>query len=100
MKKITKIWTTGKGKKVPICDMCNRHLLNAIKYLEKRAEGVEDELLKNAYNFNPIGEIAEITIENELLNIQENGVDVGHISPFYNDLCAEALSRGLKFNYD
>jgi len=34
----TGYWKTGDGKKVRICDMDNRHLINTIRYLERKAE--------------------------------------------------------------
>lgn len=38
----TAYWRTSEGKKIRICDMDNRHLINTIRYLEK----IGDELAK------------------------------------------------------
>lgn len=36
-RKITTLWKTMNGREIPICDMMDSHLMNAIKYIERKA---------------------------------------------------------------
>lgn len=49
MRKQTKLWTTGAGKKVRICDMTPTHLVNAIRHLERFAQASYEKTLADAY---------------------------------------------------
>lgn len=44
VKKQTKLWTQGDGKKIRVCDMSDQHLNNAIQLLEDRMENPPNQM--------------------------------------------------------
>ena len=88
--KVTKVWTTGDGQKLRICDMTDKHLLNAISFCERKHRAAQ---LNLPYpNFN--GEMAQMHAEQSWEHFQEGGPE--ELFPLYLDLCEEADRRGLK----
>ena len=61
MRKQTKYWTCANGKKIRICDMTDTHLINTIKYLERKSE----QYVQNLNPPNLQGDIAQYLAEQE-----------------------------------
>jgi hypothetical protein len=97
IKKQTAIWRTKDGKKSRICDIEDSHLLNIIKYLERRAELIYSYRLHELIRADSIisGEMATMAIENELLQLEEKGADPFEF-PIYNKMLHERDRRKLK----
>lgn len=92
-----KVWTTREGKKIPISKMPDKHLINAIRMLDRIAEMAQWKALSDGYALLGMlqGEMAIDSVENDLRRIEDYGIDPNEISPLYDDLCTEALDRGL-----
>lgn len=97
IQKQTKLWKTKDGRRIRICDMDDRHLLNTIRFLDRKAKEVESAALYAGHAFlNTLqGEMAQDCLENELDAIEQDGVEPHEICPLYNNLVAEALRRDL-----
>jgi len=98
-RKVTKLWKTGDGTKVRICDMGDQHLLNAIAMLERFAEAKRREALGAALAFAGTlhGDIATLCIEQEIGQLEESdGEEL--LPPIFQDLCREASRRDLPFD--
>lgn len=84
MRPITTCWRTGEGTRIRICDMDDNHLLNAVRYVERK--------LNKRYS-HPHWSDAETT---ELLGEWDVMVRVGaDITLLYYDMVEEAGRRGL-----
>jgi len=90
MRKVTKVWTTGDGQKIRICDMSNEHLLNAIAYCERSHEAAQRTMEPPVFQ----GEMAQMCADRDFDLFQEGGPEESF--PLYLDLHAEAERRGLK----
>lgn len=73
------IWTTQFGEKIPLKDMSDRHLINAIRFLDRNCVGVDDWIP----DFNESDRHVFITRKEELT---ESG---------YFKLLAETRKRGI-----
>jgi hypothetical protein len=95
--KQTSLWTTKNGQKIRICDMTDSHLVNSINYLDRYVAHVEKETFRSIHRFMGLnsGEIAEWMLENELMALEEEGLDPEDITPLYEKLCLERERRGL-----
>ena len=88
----SKIWKTRGGKKIPISEMTDSHLLNTIRFLQR----AHQEAISAGYDVLGMlhGEMAVESVEQELHRLQEDGP--ASIAPLYEDLVREALRRRLK----
>ena len=95
--KHTKKWPTKTGKKIRICDMTDTHLINTINMIERRAKQETDNALSAAYRAEMFltGEMALMSIENEIRHLEEEGLPPDELCPLYKDLVEEALDRDL-----
>lgn len=89
-RKVTKIWTTGDGVRVRICDMTDTHLRNAIRSCERLHKQMQRDLPYPMFG----GEMAQYYAEQDYERFQES--DPEESFPLYLDLHAEADRRGLK----
>jgi hypothetical protein len=67
-------WITKDGQEINISDMTNDHLINSIRFIEKKIEVIQAIFPSTIVYTDP-----------------------GAIYPIYDDLMAEALIRGLDF---
>lgn len=92
-----RIWTTKDGIKIPINKMSDIHLLNTLKYLEKRGKQVFEENLRAAYAVSGTfsdDSMASYYCDQDISSMEEQGFDPYDI-PFYEELHKEALKRDL-----
>jgi hypothetical protein len=83
---MVKYWKTREGKKIPIRDMTDAHLKNAVQMLERRfAEWIPPP----PPNFN--GEMAQYYAEQEWDRLCR--ADIGDIFPIIRDLWEEQEQR-------
>jgi hypothetical protein len=96
----TKMWTTREGEKILVKDMTDLHIINTLRMLERMADRWRMNALADAYFFlgQVHGEMAELALERELEDIEENGIDPNKITPVYDTLVDEAIKRGLDWN--
>lgn len=97
-KKITSIWNTQAGDEVRVCDMTDMHLVNTIKYLEKRAASkYENDLdrsdaddLSDIYGgtwiMNSMDQMLTITLKKDF-----------YMNDIYYDMVKEADNRKLDY---
>lgn len=97
MKKQTALWTTKDGHKIRICDMSDIHLLNTIKFLEKKAKELYDEELSSAYSCLGYlqGEMAQDACERDIQYIETVGDDPCEMGSIFSKLKDEAHRRNL-----
>jgi len=90
------MWTTSKGECIPIVQMTDDHLRNAMAYLERTAADRWDrDVMAALGGVNPLlGEMARWQIEDSIGNPHEEGSD-GFLPRVYWDLYDEAERRGL-----
>jgi len=88
-----KAWTTKDGQKIPIKEMTATHLANTIALIERQAEAECVRLILEGENFLPCvnGEYAQDSIENDLDNLMDYGLNPNEIHPMYDDLVAEQI---------
>ncbi len=93
MKKSTKLWTQKNGEKIRICDMTDSHLVNAIKFLNKKANNNRFEIPYPSFQ----GEMAQYYAESQHDNMMEANVEdlTEEMYPLYSDLMDEAERRKL-----
>ncbi len=97
-RKQTKLWTCQDNRRVRICDMSDSHLTNAIKYLQRKANVLGAQAILTGYEALSMlqGEIAVLTMEREIENLEENGMDPCEVNPLYDNLIEDAWRRGLE----
>jgi hypothetical protein len=87
-----KIWTTAEGEAIPINCLENGHLLNILRYLERRAKAEFVDLPFPSSN----GEMAQYYLEQAWEHAMAEGPGYC-LPPIYDDLAAEAARRGLSW---
>lgn len=94
---MSKVWITREGTEIPIEEMSDNHLLNAIAYCERRARKMEKDAIAAGYYMLATlqGEMAIMDVEGKLAHLEEEGIDPSEAHPLYDDLQAEALKRGI-----
>lgn len=55
----TLVWLTQKGKAIPVKEMTNNHLLNAISYFKSEEEDTDEEETPDWYGDNPLEHIGD-----------------------------------------
>ena len=91
MKKQTKYWKCKDGRKIRICDMSDSHLLNTIKMLERNSQALHFYRISNleAAQMFFHGEMALWEVENNLMQLYEEGPNVYEDFPIYENLVEE-----------
>lgn len=93
------IWKTKEGVKIRVCDMTDRHLLNAIAMLERWAPKALASTQSAAWSFLGTlqGDVAQYTMEQEISRLEEMTSDefLEESLPMYEKLCLERQRRKL-----
>lgn len=94
-----KIWTTKDGREIPIKEMTDGHLLNAIAYLRRKAGIVKArELAVYLCGPEPRGDGAMDAFDAEFQDAEEKSAE-DHLAgaiPAYSEMITEAERRGLE----
>lgn len=94
------IWTTKDGKKVPIKDMTDSHLINTIRMLRRVGWYYKEAELASAYAAASTlqGEMATYYAEGDLDIMEQESMDdfLRRTVPQYCGLMEELRLRGLK----
>jgi hypothetical protein len=85
-----KRWTTKDGTKIRIKDMTDEHLLNTIRFLDRKAQEIKD----NTCPPNFSGEMAQMCAEQAYDQLIE--AETEDLFPIYIDLAEEANRRKLE----
>jgi hypothetical protein len=95
--KQTKLWTTREGAKIRICDMTDGHLSNTIKMLERIAKAKIMASIEARWSLLATlqGEMACMTVENEIAYLEKEGINPSEIHPLYDNLVEGWKRRGL-----
>ena len=93
-----KIWTTRDGQQIPLTEMSNSHLTNAIAYLERTAEERRDAQVWALIDGpRPQGELAQEAFANEICEMDEWAIDRFLASDeIYQSLVTELKRRRAK----
>jgi hypothetical protein len=86
-----RLWKQKDGTKIRIKDMSDQHLLNTIKYLERKADEVARRVPYPQFN----GEMAQFYAEQAWNSLQDNPTDNMLAGTIYDDLCEEYIRRGM-----
>lgn len=86
-----RLWKQKDGTKIRIKDMSDQHLLNTIKYLERKADEVARMVPYPQFN----GEMAQFCAEQAWNSLQDNPTDNVLAGTIYDDLCEEYIRRGM-----
>lgn len=95
----TGMWKTINGSEIRIVDMGNRHLINAIRMLERNAEKGAQALIDSGERFLTTlsGDMAQYSVEQGLHSLQSGEFEIEEIFPVYEELTEEADRRGLNW---
>jgi len=85
-----KLWTTADGERIKIRDMTDSHLMNAIRYLDRKLDEAKRETPFPVFQ----GDMAEFCAERDWEHLQET-TDPADFWPIYEDLVEEAERRKL-----
>lgn len=104
MKKPTKpkssslIWTCKDGTKIQIKDMGNVHLINTILMLERVAGVRHAAIIYQGYLAmgSMGGEMATMCIEQDILQMEDEGPDLYELCPMYGPMVDELNTRGAE----
>ena len=98
--KQTRLWQTREGTKVRVCDMGDRHLLNAIRMLERGAEARWQDGFAHICLADDMitADIASAEIEGHLIAFLEDEADIreAYLPSVYYAMVVDARRRGLK----
>jgi hypothetical protein len=83
------VWVTKDGRKIPVREMTNEHLTNAIRFLQRAHARYVEFVMDNMPQLN--GEMAQYYAEQEWL--EAAGSRPEELFPIYNDLYVEAACR-------
>ena len=87
----TKKWTTKEGKKIRIKDIEDKHLLNVICFLRRKAEFIHSGELLACMSINFQGEQAQYEQDRFISNSSWED----YIPEIYEDMIKEAKKRKL-----
>lgn len=97
MKKKHFMWTMRDGSKIPVTEMTDSHLLNAISFCERHEEAYRNHAISEGYSMlsGIQGEQATYDIENEISRLEEGEFDLYDESKSYRALVDEKERREL-----
>lgn len=89
-------WKTGDGSEIPINEMDNRHLVNSLKLLRRKAEAEYSRTLDMALasSGGMQGEMAQLAVDNGIQELSEADWQA-YVPEIYWDMLGLAASRGL-----
>lgn len=88
------IWETGDGKKIPVAEMSDDHVINAYRCLDRRCcRNHEVSAFYLSPVFGPRGEMAQDAAEQEMMQIRGEQPE---ISGWLKAFKAEIVRRGLE----
>lgn len=87
-----KVWTTKDGRRIPLHEMTDDHVLNAMRFLARAHRRYVDSIVFFGIP-EAIGEMARVAAEQEVTDAMDSAVD--DLYPIYADLVLEATRRGL-----
>jgi hypothetical protein len=85
-----RLWKQKDGTKIRIKDMSDQHLLNTIKYLERKA----DEFARSV-PYPQFNDLFTRHAEQAWNSLQDNPTDYMLAGTIYDDLCEEYIRRGM-----
>jgi len=89
-------WTTISGRKIKVCNMEDRHIINTIKLLLRTAEIKRNKIEKYYLNCPyPQGDIATYCFEQELDRVIQSTYE-DYLPPIYCTLVEEAKKREIE----
>lgn len=87
------VWRTRNGKSIPVADMTNRHLINTVKFLQRRLAEIAEATAFWCHPFwGPQGEHAQDAAEQEMEAMWEKEEI---LEAWVVELSAELLRRQL-----
>ncbi len=100
MRKQTKQWTIKNESKIRICDMSDSHLLNAIALLERYGKAKANDLICEGFAFLGTlqGEMAIMSVEQDLDHLMDYGLAPCQIHPLYKNLLKDKERRAWEKN--
>jgi hypothetical protein len=98
----TALWQMQDGKKVRVCDMTDKHLLNTIRYIERNVDRIRWDAVHQGYLClsGMQGEEAINSIEDAIASLESDEAEIGEFCPIYDDMVAEAERRKLELLED
>lgn len=94
MRKVTKHWQTRDGGKIRICDMSDKHLLNAMNCIDRAHDRAIQAAETVSAILDPDSE-ASFIVDQQIAGMEAE--DPADHFPILDDLRREASRRGLKF---
>ncbi len=99
IRKQTAVWTCRDGRKVRVCDMDDRHLLNTIAMMERNAAKELAECISAAYSMAAglQGEMASYYADQDIDRMERTSPEeyLEREMPIYEKLMAEKERRNL-----
>lgn len=91
------MWTMRDGTKIPVTEMTDSHLANAIALCERNAESFRQSAIHSGYQMLSMlqGEQAIYSVESELDRLEEGEFDLYEESESYAALIDEQERRTL-----
>jgi hypothetical protein len=87
-----KVWRTKDGRRIPLREMGDQHLMNTMVYLRRAHQRYVESIVFLGIPVD-IGDCARDAAEEEMVNALESKVE--EFFPIYDDLMTEAIRRGL-----
>lgn len=93
IEKQTSRWKTANGDKVRICDMTDDHLVNTIRFLEKRARLMVAKFLRMT---SPHGDVATVLFDSMIEELSDPQAWQDEVPPIYWKMREDARRRRIQ----